>query len=320
MRFLAALIIISLCFIISCGGEKSEKVQEENTAIDYSSMNEIKVSKDFDIQGHRGARGILPENSIPAFERAIELGVNTLELDVVITQDKKVVVSHEPWISAEICLGSNGEVLDRAKEKELNIYQMDYNQVKTFNCGSLMVERFKNQGKVQTYKPLLEEVFRKMAKFQTENEYPTPAFNIEIKSSPEGDNVFHPEPNEFSDLVFQVIDGNIPWERVTIQSFDPRILKYFNSKYPEVVLAYLEESSRDWETLLDDLGFEPEIYSCYFELLDQASVAEIQSKGIKVIPWTVNEKQDMIKLASWGVDGLITDYPNIALESFTRTE
>ena len=96
----------------------------------------------FDVQGHRGARGLRPENTIPGFLVAIDSGVTTIELDVVITKDKQVVVSHEPWMSAAICLDPSGSPLQAKEEKKFNIYQMTYDEVKQFDCGSLGNTRF----------------------------------------------------------------------------------------------------------------------------------------------------------------------------------
>ena len=112
----------------------------------------------FDIQGHRGCRGLLPENTLPAFIKAMELGVTTVEMDVAITKDKLVVVSHEPWMNHEICSDKNGNEINRADEMGYNIYQMNYDEVKQFDCGSKTHPRFLYQQKIKTYKPLLSEV------------------------------------------------------------------------------------------------------------------------------------------------------------------
>jgi glycerophosphoryl diester phosphodiesterase len=142
-------------------------------------------------------------------------------------------------------------------------------------------------------------------------------YNIEIKSLPTNDNKFHPSPEEFSDLVYQLIDDYLPWERVIIQSFDFRVLKYFHKKYPHVRLAALVEeqpSPKAARNKLNTLGFNPSVYSPDFKLLDQETIAILHQKKIRIIPWTVNEIQDMKRLKSWGVDGMITDYPNRAAE------
>ena len=118
-----------------------------------------RIVSQLDIQGHRGARGLLPENSIRGFIRAIDLGVTTLELDLCVTRDRKVVVSHEPYISHEICLDPNRSMISEDTARSLNIFEMTYEQVAQYDCGSLMHTRFPSQGKVKVIKPLLSEVF-----------------------------------------------------------------------------------------------------------------------------------------------------------------
>ena len=125
--------------------------------VSQSLLAQVYIPK-FDIQGHRGARGLRPENTIPAFLMALDSGVTTIELDVAITKDKRVVVSHEPWMSAEICLDPNGNDIPKKEEMKYNIYQMTYEQVKQFDCGLKPHERFPEQQKMKIHKPLLSDV------------------------------------------------------------------------------------------------------------------------------------------------------------------
>lgn len=266
----------------------------------------------FDIQGHRGARGLKPENTIPAFLMALDSGVTTLEMDVAITKDKQVVVSHEPWMSADICLTPEGKPILKKEEMKFNLFEMIYAQIKEFDCGSKGNEKFPQQEKIKVCKPLLSEVIvavenhiKNFTKYEVD-------YNIEIKSAPEGDNKFHPKPEEFSDLVYQLVDQYIPLERLVIQSFDFRVLAYWHQKYPTIRLAALVENKRSVEENLQDLGFVPSIYSPDFKLLTKADIKNLHEKKIRVIPWTVNETHDMLSLKGLGVDGFITDYPNRA--------
>lgn len=268
----------------------------------------------FDLQGHRGARGMKPENTIPAFLIALDTGVTTLELDLAVTKDKQLVVSHEPWMSASICLRPDGSSISSRDEKKLNIYQMTYEEVKQFDCGSKGNENFPEQEKMKISKPLLTEVIvaiedhiRSFTQYEAD-------YNIEIKSSPDGDNKFHPTPKEFSDLVYNLIDQYLPWERIVIQSFDFRVLKYWHEKYPEVRLAALVENTKSVHSNLNDLGFMPSVYSPYFKLLSKNDIQYLHQQKIRVIPWTVNEVDDIKKMRQLGVDGLITDYPNRACQ------
>ena len=272
----------------------------------------------FDLQGHRGARGLKPENSIPAFITALDLGVTTIEMDVVISKDRQIVVSHDPWISSEICLKEDSSVIEKSEElTHFNIYQLNYEDIRKFDCGSKVNPKFPEQEKVFSCKPLLSEVIIAVEDhIKTSSQYEVD-YNIEIKSKPIGDNKFHPAPEEFATMVYQFIDQYLPWERVVIQSFDFRVLKYFNTHYPEVRLAALVEklpNAKAARETLNTLGFTPSIYSPDMKLLDKETVTLMHQKKIRVIPWTVNDVEDMKRLKAWGVDGIITDYPNRAAE------
>ena len=283
----------------------------------------------FDIQGHRGARGLRPENTIPAFLMALDSGVTTIELDVAITKDRQVVVSHEPWMAAEICLDPNGNDIPKKEEMKYNLYQMTYEEVKQFDCGSRGNVRFPEQEKMKIFKPLLSDVIIAIENHIKNFSIYEVDYNIEIKSLPEGDNKFHPSTEEYSELVFSLVDQYIPLERLVIQSFDFRVLKYWHKNHPEVRLAALVENKKSVDQNLTALGFIPSIYSPDFKLLTNESVnylhtklvtqpeltdkkSPIASHKLRVIPWTVNEIDDMLILKGMGVDGFITDYPDRA--------
>jgi len=268
-------------------------------------------AQEFDWQGHRGARGLMPENSLPAFQKALELGVTTLEMDVVVSMDGQIVVSHDPWCSSEICFTPGGKEILASNEREHNIYHLTYQQIKAYDCGSKVNTRFTDQKKIVAYKPLLVDVFKMAEKFCKDEMRNEIFYNIEIKSNPDWEGVFHPVYQEFCDIVFSTVDAYVPWERVTIQSFDFRVLQYYHHQYPEVQLSALEEFEADQEKVIEILGFEPEIYSPYYKLLKPKKVKWLQEKGIKVIPWTVNDVKEMQDLIDMGVDGIITDYPDL---------
>lgn len=274
----------------------------------------ILFSQNFDIQGHRGCRGLLPENSIEAMKRAIDLGVTTLEMDVVISKDKQVFLSHEPFLSHEICLDKNKNEITEANERSYNLYQMNYDEIKTCDCGSKIHPRFLDQQKLETYKPLLSDVIyfveEYISKLQKGDLGKKIYYNIETKSDPKGDGIYHPEPKEFVDLLISVLKNTTISDRVYIQSFDVRTLQYLHQKYPKYKTVLLVENKMSIEENLKTLGFKPNVYSPEFILLDEKKVKLLHKKGIKVIPWTVNKTEDMQKLISYKVDGLITDYPN----------
>ena len=205
----------------------------------------------------------MPENSWPAFEKALELGVTTLEYDT----------------------GSKGN------------------------------EAFPEQQKIKTHKPLLSEVLKKAEAYCRKHNRPPVAYNIEIKSEESEYDQSQPQPAAFSELVYKVIKDNVPLERVTVQSFDFEVLKYWRKemqagKYQKVKLAALVSNMKGIERNLDDLGFTPAVYSPCYKLLSEEKVAQLRQKGMQVIPWTVNDPAAMRQVKAMGVDGLITDYPD----------
>jgi len=263
-----------------------------------------------DIQGHRGCRGLMPENSIPGFIRALELGVTTLEMDAVITRDERVILSHEPFFSPDICMDSTGLPITDDSDFDNNIYEMTYEQVRQFDCGTKVVESFPGQEKLTVYKPLLAEVIDTVESYIQEHSIPAVDYNIEIKSSPKGDSIYHPSPEKFAALLLGIVQGKGIVEKVIIQSFDPRALRAVHEQNPEIRTALLIGSSTDYEKNINNLGFVPPIYSPNWRLVSADMVKYMHDHNIKVIPWTVNEQEDMKHLIDLGVDGIITDYPD----------
>lgn len=271
-----------------------------------------------DIQGHRGARGNLPENSIPAMLFALEAGVNTLELDVVISADSQVVVSHEPWMSSTICRYPDGSSIAADEAMSLNLFQLTYEEIKAFDCGSKGHDQFPDQNAIAVYKPLLSELLAASEQFITSQGLNPVNYNIEIKSHPDGDNLYHPTIETFVDLVVDAIERHVPRSRYNIQSFDVRVLKHMHNTLPDITLSYLigEMGEQSLDDLISDLGFEPDIVSPYYPLIDEAFMTQAKSINAQVIPWTINDVQTMQELAGMGVDGIITDYPMMAIEIF----
>jgi glycerophosphoryl diester phosphodiesterase len=268
----------------------------------------------FDIQGHRGARGLKPENSIPAFIAALDSGATTLEMDVVITKDRQVVVSHEPWMSATLCMDSSGIPVTTKNEKKFNLYQMTYEQVRRFDCGSRGHEKFPQQERLSTIKPLLRDVIVTVENHIKSFTRYNVDYSIEVKSEKSADGKFQPSPEEFSDLVYALIDQYLPWDRVVIQSFDFRVLRYWHHRYPTIRLSALVENLKSIDENLKDLGFTPSVYSPEFHLVSREEVGHAHALGMRIIPWTVNDTKIMAELKSWNIDGIITDYPNRARE------
>ena len=271
----------------------------------------------FDWQGHRGARGEAPENTTAGMIRALQEGVRTLEMDVVISKDSVVLLSHEPYFNKDICSPPGGQTW--ADTVDLNIFHFEFDQIALIDCGSKPYDRFPAQEHFFAAKPSLIEVISEAEESAIMMNRDEPSYNIEIKSRPEWDNIYHPSVEVYCDLVLETTAKASLGDRLIIQSFDGRALQYIHEQYPQIRLAYLtEDGERSAAEQIKALGFVPEIYSCDFKLLNEMDVKNLKTSGMKVIPWTVNEIEDAERLRDWGVDGLITDYPARMLSAIGR--
>ncbi|WP_276089721.1 glycerophosphodiester phosphodiesterase family protein [Pedobacter sp. JY14-1] len=277
----------------------------------FSCCTVAALAQKFDIQGNRGARGIMPENTIPGMIRALDLGATTLNMNVVISKDKKVVLSQEPYFNHEISLKPDGKPISLKEQKNYNIYKMDYEEVRKFDVGSKVHSRFPYQEKFPACKPLLEETLDSVEAYVKREKLPRPDYSIETKLIPKGDGEFQPEPAEFVELVMEVVNRKKLAKRVTIQSFDVRTLQYLHEKYPKVKTALLIDEKIDFEVNLAQLGFKPTVYGPYAVLVGKGLVDRCHEAGVKIVPWTVNSEKDMKYLIGLGVDGVVTDYPNL---------
>ncbi len=286
----------------------------------------------FDLQAHRGGRGLMPENTLAAFSKALEIGVTTLELDVGVTKDGVVVVLHDRFLNADIVRDAQGQHLT---ERGATITSLTLNEVQRYDVGRLKpasnyAKTFSQQQAVDG-----ERIPELKALFDLVNKRGARAvrFNIETKLSPAapGDTLA-PEP--FVRAVIAEIRKAGLTGRSTIQSFDWRTLTIARKEAPEIVTVHLTSQQGAGDTVqvgkpgaspwlagldVDDYaGSVPKlvkaaggsVWSPNFRDVTEALVREAQALGLKVVPWTVNEEPDLTKLLDWKVDGLITDYPD----------
>ncbi|MNQ22588.1 Glycerophosphoryl diester phosphodiesterase precursor [compost metagenome] len=266
-----------------------------------------------EVQGHRGDRGNFPENTIPAFLSAVKKGAAVIELDVVISKDQKVVVSHETFMSAQYMSDSAGNPIAKEKEHSYNLYEMTYDSIKRFDSGSRGNAGFPGQQKMKTYKPLLSEVIDSVEHYIKANRLKPVRYNIEIKSEKADYGKRQPEPEVFSAMVMKIIIEKGIEKKMNIQSFDPLLLNVFHKKYPKPAIAFLVGEGALTENLAK-LDFMPEIYSPNYKLLNKNQMDALRALKMKVIPWTVNEDAAIERMLALQVDGIITDYPEKVLK------
>jgi len=279
----------------------------------------------FDLQGHRGARGHRPENTLPAFEHALRTGVTTLELDLALTADGVVVVSHDPVLHADLARGPDGQWLG----SPVVIHRTSWQQLQQYDVGRLRpgsdyARAFAQQQPVDgTRIPTLAAVFELAQRLGASHVQ----FNVETKMdlrTPQNT----PAPEAFVRAVLEVVRRAGVEGRVTVQSFDWRTLQQVQRLAPRLRTAYLTVQSERGSNLDDaqatagfrlaEHGSVPRlvkaaggrVWSPNFAALTGPLVREAQSLGLQVIPWTVNEPADIARVLDLGVDGIISDYPD----------
>lgn len=295
-------------------------------------------AQSFDNQAHRGGKSLYPENTIPAMKNALQMNVTTLEMDLAITKDKKVILSHDAFLSPELVTRSDGTYIPEDSGFYYKIYEMPYAKIQTFDVGLKKLDNYPDQKKIKVQKPLFSDVIDAVESYAREIRRPLPYYNIETKTRPFSDNILHPEPKEFVDLMMKIIIEKGIQDRVIIQSFDPRTLEIVHKEYPKVMTALLVEKVDDkkleqqrayfknipvekFKSYPDHLNgvagdmkflsFTPTIYSPDHRFVTSSLVKECHALGMKVIPWTVNTKERLKELKSMGIDGVISDDPRI---------
>ena len=289
----------------------------------------------FDLEGHRGARGLAPENTLPAFAAALSIGVSTLELDTAITKDGVVVVSHDARLNPDITRGTDGRWLSAPTRavRELTLDELEHYDVGRIKPGSDYSYRFPDQKRMDgVYMPTLAQVFA-LARRAGNREV---RFNIEIKTSPKkpADTL---APEAFAKALLTLIERERMGSRVIIESFDWRALKAVQTLAPSIPTSYLSSQQHSLDNIaadepggsawtagvqFRDQGSIPKmvkaaggaIWSPDFRELSAELVTQAHELGLRVIPWTVNKTVDMARLLDWGVDGLITDRPDVLRE------
>ena len=261
-------------------------------------------------EGHRGARGLMPENTIQAMIKGIQAGANVIEVDIYTTADSQVVVAHDPYMNRDFTLLPNGQEIPKADEKRYILHQMPYEEIKRFDVGSKPYSAFPHQANFAAYIPLFSELIDSVENFTKAQNLPPIIYNIELKSSVSFDGHLNADPKTLVDAVMKVVKSRNIGNRYYIQSFDYRPLQYVHHEYPKVPIAFLTGNPTSFEQNLKELGFDPNIYSPHYSLVNAELVSKCKQMKIKIIPWTVNTIDEMKAMKALGVDGIITDFPN----------
>lgn len=275
-----------------------------------TNTNSCRLDPRFLIEGHRGTRGLMPENTIPSMIKAVQDGASVLEMDLQFTADGNVVVAHDAYINPVFSLDSNGFEIPIKDARKYCLFEMNYEKIAAFDVGSKGHPKFPKQELVPCYIPLLNELIFKVEEYVATNHLDPVFYNIEIKASIQTDGKHHPKPMDLLKKVMSVLTKAHIEGRYSLQSFDNRQIIESKRCRPEVPVSFLtEDYSKTIEEHLALLGFFPETYSPHFKLVNQRTVKQAHDLQMNIIPWTVNKKSDMQMLINMGVDGIITDYP-----------
>jgi len=274
------------------------------------------TSEAFDLQGHRGARGLAPENTLPGFAAALALGVDTLELDCGVTRDGVVAVYHDRTLNPDITRTPDGRFLEKRGPalRTLDFAELQRYDVGRLREGSDYARPFPDQRPADgTRIPKLADVFALAARSGNR----TVRFNIETKLSPAAPDETLP-PQEFARAVIAEIRKAGLAARSTVQSFDWRTLRVVQDEAPEIETVYLTGAKLEDNALEKIKSAGGKNWSPNFRTLSEAKRKEARALGLKVVVWTVNEPGDIARMLDLGVDGIISDRPDLVREEMQR--
>ena len=283
------------------------------TVIVLAALTACDRKTGIDVQAHRGGAGLMPENTIPAMQNALDLGVNTLEFDLQLSKDGQVVVSHDNFFHPRYSTRPDGSLVQWNDSKEY-LYTMPYDIIAKYDVGLRPVSNWPDQKKIAAVKPLAGDLID-----FTESYAKKPVnYNIEIKSMEGvGEGILWPDYETFCDTCIPLLLSKKLGKRLTVQCFDTRALNYMHEKWPELTLSYLTEAKDggDIEKLLEKLTFKPKWWSPESSVVTRENVAWCHAHGIGVVPWTVDDPAEMKRLVGCGVEAIISIYPDILIET-----
>lgn len=269
------------------------------------------AQQDTIMYAHRGFRGLMPENTIPAMINALHQGADILEMDIAFSSDKQAIVSHDPWMDHLITLDPDGK--DIAPGKSLPFLKLTYEEIRKYDAGSKQHKDFTRQQNFRTYIPRLADLIDSVERHVKLHNLTKPWYSIETKTSKKRDHVVQPAPEEFVKLLMAVIVSKGVEDRVIIQSFDERTLEIVNRDFPEVQ-TMINVNKGTLEENMARFTFQPDFYAPVPALIDAALVAKCKNLGIKLICGNVNDKKEIDRILSLGVNAYCTDYPYFALK------
>lgn len=280
-----------------------------------SWVYEVDMTDYVDVQAHRGGAGLMPENTIEAMKHCLDMGVNTLEMDFVLSGDGKVVVSHESYFHHRYTTRPDGSLVQKADPKEY-LYKMTYDQIAKYDVGVRANDTYPDKACVPAVKPLAEDLITFVENYTKENGLSPVRYNIEIKSSQaDGQSINWANYDKLADAIMRLLVKFHLDDRLVVQCFDARTLNYIQPKYPEINFSYLisNKTDLDFDGYMALLKFTPKWLSPHHSLVNEELIAKCREKGMKIVPWTVDKPEDIKRMIDLKVDAIISNYPDRVL-------
>lgn len=283
-------------------------------ACQMQDNNKHKSAATFDAQAHRGGRGLMPENTIASEKNAIDFDC-TLEMDLQMSKDGQIVVSHDSYFNSDFCLTPEGKEMTKKDGQSRLLFNMDYDSIVKYDVGLKPHPDFPRQKKIAAIRPLLSVLIDSVEAYAKTKSHIN-HYNIEIKSSPKADGKNYTDLASYVKAALSIIEAKGIANRTMIQSFDIRALKMVHQQYPKIATSYLvgNKNVNTATGYLDTLGFVPTIFSPDYHIVTPDMVKAFHDKGVKIIVWTPNTLEEISNLKKMGVDGVITDYPDLFKE------
>lgn len=279
-------------------------------------VRHIDMSEYVDVQAHRGGAGIMPENTIAAMKHCMDMGVNTLEMDFVLSGDGQVVVSHDNYFHPHYATRPDGSLVKKDDPKEY-LYKMTYDEIKKYDVGQRYCDVYPEKNCMPAVKPLASELIAFVESYTQENGLSPMRYNIEVKSSrKDGEGINWATYDKLVYEIGKLVSSFNLGDRLVIQCFDPQTLNYMHEMYPEIEYSYLisAKNKHDYKGYMALLDFKPTWLSPHHSLVDEELIKKCREDGLKIVPWTADKQEDIKRLIDLKVDAVITNYPDRMLK------
>ena len=278
-------------------------------------FKDVDLSQYVDVQAHRGGAGLFPENTVEAMKECLDMGVNTLELDLQLTSDGQVVVSHDSYFHSRYAIRPDGSKVEKNEPKEY-LFTMPYDSIAKYDVGSRESTVWPGKACFPAVKPLAKDLFEFVEQYTKEKGYSPVRYNVEVKSSAKsGEGTNWANYDALADACCKLFHSLNLGDRLVIQCFDHRALNYMHEKYPEFKYSYLVSvNTGTFEEYMAKLNFVPTWLSPHHSITDAELVRKCHEMGMKIVPWTADEPDDIQRLIDLKVEAIITNYPDRLLK------